>query len=152
LGVAFTQESEERITVDEYFSRVGDLARPNFVGSNLAISPVQIQKDYQDIKFSRITNGEKAFTIDAAYVQSKDEAENLMAWLVSKIMKPRKSVGMSVFGLPTLQLGDIVQIDYTNNEGVNELADADARFVVYHIEYSRSQEGPTMTAYLSEVA
>jgi len=152
LGVAFTQESEERITVDEYFSRVGDLARPNFIGSNLVLSPVQAQKDYQDIKFSRITNGEKAFTIDAAYVQSKDEAENLMAWLVSKIMKPRKSVGMSVFGLPTLQLGDIVQIDYTNNNGVNELAEADARFVVYHIEYSRSQEGPTMTVYLSEVA
>jgi len=66
-------------------------------------------------------------------------------------MKPRKSVGVEVFGLPTVQLGDIVQIDYTNENGVNEIAEKNSRFVVYNIEYSRDQDGPKMTTYLSEV-
>jgi hypothetical protein len=151
LGVTFTQESEEQLTVDEYFSKVGDLSNPKFVGSNLVTSPLQIQQEYQDIKFSRITDGEKAFSINATYIQSKDEAENLMEWLVSKIMKPRKSVGVSLFGLPTLQLGDIVQIDYENKEGIQEVADVNDRFVVYHIEYDRDPNGPSSTVYLSEV-
>lgn len=152
LGVTFTQESDEKLTVDEYFSKVGDLSRPSFLGSNLIESPIQLQKDYQDIKFSRISDGEKAFSIDATYIQSKDEAENLMSWLVSKIMKPRKSVGLSVFGLPIVQLGDIVQIEYTNLNGVEELASPDTRFVVYHIEYENSFAGPSTRIYLSEVA
>jgi len=74
-----------------------------------------------------------------------------MQWLTQKIMKPRKSVGVEVFGLPTVQLGDIVQIDYTNENGVNEIAEKNSRFVVYNIEYSRDQDGPKMTTYLSEV-
>jgi hypothetical protein len=74
-----------------------------------------------------------------------------MEWLVSKIMKPRKSVGVSLFGLPTLQLGDIVQIDYENKEGIQEVADVNDRFVVYHIEYDRDPNGPSSTVYLSEV-
>jgi hypothetical protein len=151
LGVTFTQESSEKLTVDEYFAKVGDLSRPTFKGDRLVSSPIQVQKDYQDIKFSRITDGEKAFSIDASYIQSKDEAENMMSWLVSKIMQPRKSVGVSVFGMPILQLGDIVQIDYTNQNGVNELSDPGTRFVVYHIDYSKTPQGPSMDVYLSEV-
>jgi hypothetical protein len=53
--------------------------------------------------------------------------------------------------MPIIQLGDIVQIDYTNQDGVQEIGDENARFVVYHIEYSRSSKGPEMNLYLSEV-
>ena len=74
-----------------------------------------------------------------------------MLWLSKKIMKPRRSVGVEVFGMPTLQLGDIVEIDYTNENGVREISADDSRFVVYSISYDRQQDGPKMTAYLSEV-
>lgn len=151
LGVTFTQESEEKITVDEYFSKVGDLSRPQISSGNLINSPIKQQKDYQDIAFSRMTQGVKAFSLSAPYIQSKDAAEDMMSWLTKKIMKPRKSVGLTVFGLPTLQLGDIVEIDYTNEYGVNEISEKGTKFVVYHIDYDKTKEGLTMTTYLSEV-
>lgn len=151
LGVTFTQESEEKLTVDEYFAKVGDLSRPQITSGNLINSPLREQKDYQDILFNRMTQGNKSFSISAPYIQSKDAAEDMMSWLTKKIMKPRKSVGLSLFGMPTLQLGDIVTIDYLNENGISELADPSDRFVVYHIDYDKTQEGVTMTTYLSEV-
>ena len=74
-----------------------------------------------------------------------------MLWLSQKIMKPRRAVGVEVFGMPTLQLGDIVGVDFINENGVSEISSIDSRFVIYSIEYSRSESGPSMTAYLSEV-
>jgi hypothetical protein len=75
----------------------------------------------------------------------------MMDWLVRKIMKPRKSVGISVFGMPILQLGDIVKIDYLSSNGFNEVSDADQRFVVYNIEYTRSLQEVGMNVFLTEV-
>jgi hypothetical protein len=63
-------------------------------------------------------------------------------------MHPKKSLGVTIFANPAIQLGDIVKIDYNID---NVLQNTTARFVVYHIEYSRSGEGPEMKLYLSEV-
>jgi hypothetical protein len=71
--------------------------------------------------------------------------------MISKIMKPRRSIGLKVFAMPTLQLGDIVELDYKDNEGINQASLDGAKFVVYQIEYSKSQDGPEMTVFLSEV-
>lgn len=150
-GVTFTQQSDNELTVDEYFERISDLSNPEFVGDNIVLSPERAKDSYKDIKLSRLTEGRKEFSISAPYMQSQDSAESLMQWLTEKIMKPRKSVGVEVFGLPTLQLGDIVQVDYVNELGVNEIAPADSRFVVYYIEYDFKDNGPTTTVYLSEV-
>jgi hypothetical protein len=76
----------------------------------------------------------------------------MMSWLVSKVTKPRVSVGMEIFATPTLQLGDIVNIDYVDSDGVDQVASSDKRFVVYNIEYSKNDGGPSMTVHLSEVA
>jgi hypothetical protein len=53
--------------------------------------------------------------------------------------------------MPTLQLGDIVKINYKDNNNIDQFIEDDARFVIYNIEYSKSVDGPSMTAYLSEV-
>jgi hypothetical protein len=66
-------------------------------------------------------------------------------------MKPRRSIGMNVFGLPVLQLGDIVEIEY-KVDSVNQVSLDGARFVVYQIDYSYNTDGPTMQVYVSEVA
>jgi hypothetical protein len=74
-----------------------------------------------------------------------------MEWITGKIMKPRKSIGVSVFSMPTLQLGDIVNIDMKDENGVDQIAPSTSRFVVYQIDYSKSNQGPEMSVYLSEV-
>lgn len=150
-GATFTQQSDDELAVDEYFERVANLSDPEILDGLIVVSPEKAKQQYQNIKFSRMTQGRKAFSVDSPYIQSQDSANSLMKWLSEKIMKPRKSVGVEVFGMPTIQLGDIVQVDYTNENGVAEISQADARFVVYYIEYQRSEQGPSTTLYLSEV-
>ena len=53
--------------------------------------------------------------------------------------------------MPTLQLGDIVTIDYKNSDNIDLISSLNNRFVIYNIEYSRNSNGPDMTVYLSEV-
>jgi hypothetical protein len=74
-----------------------------------------------------------------------------MGWIISKLMKPRKAVGLKVFSMPTIQLGDIVKINYTAKTDFEQIADSDTRFVVYNIEFGKSSDGPEMLVYLSEV-
>lgn len=150
-GVTFTQASTNELTVDEYFNNKTDATLISLNADNSLSSPKRAKKDYFNIRQSRMENGVKSFSLAPTYIQSADAAEELMGWMVDKIMKPSKSVGLGVFSMPIIQLGDIVQIDYTNQDGVQEIGDEDARFVVYHIEYSRSSKGPEMNLYLSEV-
>jgi len=147
-GVTFTQQSVNELTVDDYFEKKSNFADPQFVSETLVDSPVDAKKYFTDIKLSRLSQGSKEFSIAATYIQSKDSANSMMDWLVRKIMKPRKSVGISVFGMPILQLGDIVKIDYLSSNGFNEVSDADQRFVVYNIEYTRSLQEVGMNVFL----
>jgi hypothetical protein len=150
-GVTFTQQSNNELTVDDYFENISNFSTPEYKEDGTIISPVRAKQEYQDIKNSRITNGKFDFTLEAPYIQSQSEANDLMSWIISKVSKPRKALGLSVFGLPTMQLGDIVEVDYVDNEGVNQITLGDSRFVVYKIDYRRDASGPKTSVYLSEV-
>jgi hypothetical protein len=97
-----------------------------------------------------MTYGKKDFSLSTPYIQSYDEASSLMKWLVEKITKPRKSIGVRIFAIPTLQLGDIVTLDY-EEKGINMVSSPLSRFVIYSIDYTKSSDGPEMTVFLSEV-
>ena len=99
---------------------------------------------------SRMAYGKKDFSIEVPYIQSHGDAENLMSWVIKKIMKPRRSIGVKIFANPMIQLGDIVSLDYIEN-GIDKTGSANSRFVIYNIEYSKNQDGPEMTVFLSEV-
>jgi hypothetical protein len=66
-------------------------------------------------------------------------------------MVPKKSVGLKIFATPTIQLGDIVTINYKDSNNLDLVTSVDSRFIVYNIEYSRKINGPDMTLYLAEV-
>jgi hypothetical protein len=84
-------------------------------------------------------------------VQTQDAAKNMMGWIINKIMKPTKSVGLDIFSNPMIQLGDILNINYKDETGMDIISDTETKYVVYNINYSRNSEGPSMTVYLSEV-
>jgi hypothetical protein len=150
-GVTFTQESENEITVDDYFLGRSNLSDPQVDSSNSIISPIRVQQEYQNIKNQRIANGRKEFSLEAPYLQNFDSATNVLEWLLSKITRQRKIVEAEVFGMPTVKLGDIVSIDYTGPGGVVEFAPSQ-RFIVYNISYSRDADsGPSTTLSLCEV-
>ena len=150
-GITFTQDTTHEYTVDEYFQKRGNLSDPEFSGNTLTYSPLVEKSKYDEIKLSRLIYGKNEFSIDSAYIQTEDDAEALMKWIIKKLMSPKKSVGVTIFSIPTLQLGDIVTINYKDKDGLDLVAQESSRFVIYNIEYSRSLNGPSMTIYLSEV-
>lgn len=121
------------------------------IDKNPVESPIRAKKQYFDIVSSRSTYGTNSFAIDAKYIQNSDAAKELMGWLIDKTIKPRKSVGLNIFGGAILQLGDIVQISMSDNAGTDLVVGEDKRFVVYSISYNRNSDGPETVAYLSEV-
>ena len=150
-GITFTQDTTHELTVDEFFKKRSNLSDPELVGNTLTYSPLVEKSRYDEIKLSRLTYGKNEFSIDSTYIQTQDDAEQMIKWIINKVMVPKKSIGVNIFSIPTLQLGDIVSIDYKNSSGLDLVTSDLSRFVIYNIEYSRSLEGPSMTLYLSEV-
>jgi hypothetical protein len=150
-GITFTQDTTHELTVDDFFKKRGNLSDPELVGDTLTYSPLVEKSRYDEIKLSRLTYGKNEFSIDSQYIQTQDDAEAMMKWIINKLMIPKKSIGANIFSIPTLQLGDIVTMNYKDSSGLDLVTSDSSRFVIYNIEYSRSVEGPSMTVYLSEV-
>ena len=150
-GITFTQDTTHELTVDEFFKKRGNLSDPELVGSTLTYSPLVEKSRYDEIKLSRLTYGKNEFSIDSTYIQTQDDAEAMLGWIINKVMVPKKSIGINLFSIPTLQLGDIVTVDYKDSSGLDLITSDVSRFVIYNIEYARSVSGPSMTVYLSEV-
>ena len=63
-----------------------------------------------------------------------------MGWVVKKTLRPRRIIDLDVFGVPHLQLGDIVTINYDLPEG-SKFIDETIRFVVSSMSYSKQAGG-----------
>jgi hypothetical protein len=148
-GVALTDDVAMSLTVDDYYNKKSDFSNPSFYGSSLVTA--DLYQDYVDIKNSRLTYGTKAFELQAPFIQTQDDANEIMGWVISKISKPRKAIGLQTFGTPYAQLGDIVTIDYVDENDIGQVSLKDSRYVVYSMEYKYGEAGPEHTLYLSEV-
>ncbi|NDB60520.1 hypothetical protein EB001_19040 [bacterium] len=151
LGITFTQDTTHELSVDEYFKKKSNLSDPEFEGDSITTSALVEKSKYDEIKLSRLIYGKSEFALESQYIQSQDDAESILGWIINKTKDPKKAIGLEVFTIPTLQLGDIVTVTYQNNDGLDLVTDSETRFVVYNIDYSRSNAGPSMTLYLSEV-
>ena len=99
-------------------------------------------------------HGVNEFTpIDSPYLQSEGAAENIFGWVVDKVSVPKKTVGLNTFATTNLQLGDILNIDYKDEQGdgIDIISPETKRFVVYNMEYQKDSSGLTTTLYLVEV-
>ena len=150
-GVTFTQDTTHKLTVDDYYKKRGNLSNPELKGDTLISSPYKYIEEYDKIRVSRIKYGKNEFVLQADYIQDQDSAAELVGWISNKMSRPRKAVGMEIFSMPTLQLGDIININYKTEDGIDIVVKNDVNLVVYQIEYGKSIGGPTMTVYASEV-
>jgi hypothetical protein len=150
-GIAFTRDTTHELTVDQYFSKKGNLANPQLDSSSLITSTLVTKQKFDNIKLSRMIYGNNEFTLDTPYIQTEDDAENLMGWLINKTMVPKKNIGIKIFAIPTIQLGDIVKVNYKDSNNIDLVTSSDVNYVVYSIEYARNSTGPDMTIYLAEV-
>lgn len=149
IGITFTQNTSNSLSVDKYFQDRSNFADPVVI-NNTIVSPLRQDKIYQDIKISRSKYGRRDFTLESNYIQSEDQANDLMNWIMSKTIEPRQVIALEVFGVPHLQLGDIVIIDYTmpNND---KFIETTKQFVISEIQYAVAQDGPSSIIRVVEV-
>lgn len=150
-GVAFTQSTTKTITVDDYYKKTSNFSDPITSSSGVLISPQIQQEEYNRIYNSRSKYGTNEFTIDSQYIQTDEAAEEIFGWVIDKISRPKILVGLNTFATFNIQLGDIVQMNYKNNEGLDVISDENKRFVVYNIDYNKNVSEESMTLYLAEV-
>ena len=151
LGVAFTQNTSYSMTIDDLYKKRSNLLDTSLNKSPILRTSAAIDKEYNRIKNSIDKYGKNEFTVESPYIQSTDAAEDIFGWVVDKICKPRKMIGAKLFGVENIQLGDIVKIKYINRDSVNIISDENTRFAVYHIEYTKDENGPQTTVFLAEV-
>jgi hypothetical protein len=149
-GVTFTQDTTYSLTVDDYFNKKASLSNVETSDNNLIRSSLVSLEKYNEIKESRLSYGKREFVLETPYIQKSDDAEELLGWVINRSMSPKKMVGLNIFALPILQLGDIVNIDYVKDD-VSVVSDINTKFVIYNIEYERNAQGPSMNLYLAEV-
>jgi hypothetical protein len=147
--ITFTQNISNVLTLDDYFKELSNFSDPVIL-NNVIVNPERAEKVYDDIKSSRSTYGNKAFSIDSFYIQNEDSAKEIMKWLIGKTLKPRKVLEVDIFGMPHLQLGDIVKINYDLQDGI-KFVDVDKRFVVISMLYSRNNSDIKTAIRLVEV-
>jgi hypothetical protein len=150
-GITFTQDTTHTLTTDDYFNKSGNIYEASLKGNSQINSALIENEKFNEIKTSRMTYGTNSFTIETPYIQTDDDANSLMGWIINKLMKPKRSIGIKIFANPMIQLGDIVTIDYKNEEGLDLVTSDSTRFVVYNIGYAKDIGGPTMNLFLSEV-
>ena len=73
-----------------------------------------------------------------------------MDWIVSKTLRPRRTFQIDAFGVPQLQLGDIVTIDCDLPDGA-KLVDTDQQFSVFEISQARDSGNLSTTLRVVEV-
>jgi len=151
LGIAFTQNTTYSLTVDEYLKRVSNLSDAPIYDNLTPGESLNYKKIYDTIKNSRLKYGVNEFSIESPYLQTTAAAEEMLDWIINKTLDPRKTIGVNTFATPTLQLGDIVTMNYKNSDGAYVVADVDERYVVYNIENQKGPTGTQMTVHLAEV-
>jgi hypothetical protein len=152
MGIAFTQNTTYTLTVDDYFKKRANLSDPVIGTNGLMLNPNRVQQEYDRIRNSRMKYGNSEFTLETPYIQTTDVAEDTFGWIIDKISKPKKLVGVNTFATQTVQLGDIVSFNYTDpNSGIDVIAPTTMKFVVYNISYQKSSQGLSTTLYVVEV-
>lgn len=145
-GTTFTAESNEEVTVDDYFDFVSDYSQYYY---RLPSNTSSVQNDLTTIKNSRSMYGKKEFSIEAPYIQDRDTATEMMGWMIQKIKKPKLALSLDLFSLPIIQIGDIAEIEYEANNNID--IPRSSRFVVYASDVSVSDGEISQKIYLSEV-
>jgi hypothetical protein len=150
-GITFTQNTTKSITVDDFYKRRSNFADPINRDDGTLVDPAIEKEEYNRILNSRTKYGVNEFNIQSQYIQTDDAAEEIFGWTIDKVSKPKILVGLNAFATYNLQLGDIIQLNYKNNDGIDVIAPEDKRFVIYNIEYNKSVSDESMTMYLAEV-
>ena len=135
LGPQLEELSTGNITVDSIYKKIDEDGTKS-----------------TDIEFNKSVYGIKGFNIDSTYIQSIDQADKLMKWILKNCSNQRFKISLEMFPNPLIELGDKVRV-FSSDRGYNmdNSIFKNSVFIVSEINRSVSEEGPSMKVTLIQV-
>lgn len=88
------------------------------------------QHEYTETSTNEYTAPEPA-TFESIWIQTESDAKALYGWIKNQWSKQQQSINMEVFGNPAIEVGDIISINYVDNN-----LDGTEKFVVTNVNNS----------------
>jgi hypothetical protein len=165
IGLPFENNPEKKISIDEFLTGFYDGASSaSYSNGN------QFRKR---LLASRAAGQTEKISFESIFIQNRDYALKMMRWLSGFMGMERTELDVQAFGVPHLQLGDIVSVDYSiphyvettvpaNTETVTPLTpafvqkeipfvDNNKRFMIQSISVDRDLDGPSYLLHLVEM-
>lgn len=76
---------------------------------------VDAQHEYTETTVNEYTVLEPA-TFESTWIQNEADAKSLFGWIKNQWSKQQQSVNMEIFGNPSIEVGDIITINYAKND------------------------------------
>jgi hypothetical protein len=99
----------------------------SIVGNYIVVSG---QHEYVSNELSETTIAEPVI-FESAWIQSEPDAKNLTDWIQTQWSKQQQVVEMNVFGNPLISVGDVISINYPQNN-----LDGTEKFIVTRVNNS----------------
>ena len=168
LGLPFQDNEPTSITIDDYLTG-------NYEGAATNVA-YDINTDFRkNLLAIRASGATDRIAFDSQYIQNRDYALKMLKWLKGFMGVERTELEVKAFGIPHIQLGDIVRVEYdiplydekkvpANPKGSNitplepsfiqktvPFIDQNKLFMVQSISIDRNEDGPDYTLRLIEI-
>lgn len=165
IGLPFADNEEKSLTIDAFLTG-------QYEGSSTAVSYDQGNAFRKDLLNARSAGQTEKIEFESLFIQNSDYATKMMRWLSGFMGREMTTLTVTAFGVPHLQIGDIVTVDYdipyltedTVPEGTvltpldplyvqKHIAfiDNNKRFMIQSISVDRDNEGPEYVLRLVEM-
>jgi hypothetical protein len=165
IGLPFADNEEKSLTIDAFLTG-------QYEGSSTAVSYDQGNAFRKDLLNARSAGQTEKIEFESLFIQNSDYATKMMRWLSGFMGREMTTLTVTAFGVPHLQIGDIVTVDYdipyltedTVPEGTvltpldplyvqKHIAfiDNNKRFMIQSISVDRDIDGPEYVLRLVEM-
>jgi hypothetical protein len=164
-GLTFANNAEQTVKLDDFLTGRSDSAS-QYVVDNAGL---QLRNKLLANRAAGMTD---KIVLESPFIQSREYAEKIFKWLMGFIGTEKTKLSLTMFGIPHIQIGDIVTVDYdmpvkiatraNETENVDPTTpeynvtmipfeDNGKRFIVRHISIDRNLDGPTYSVDLVEM-
>jgi hypothetical protein len=120
---------------------------PGTVQSSKLIEKEEFAKEDNDrYTINRNVYGKQEIMLSGEFINNLEQAKSLATWITDNLSKERKSITLSIFPNPILELGDKVGLLYSDKL----YNDSTKTYTISSISHTISNAGPTMNIEIRE--
>jgi hypothetical protein len=120
---------------------------PGTVQSSKLVEKEEYAKEDSDrYTINRNVYGKQEIMISGDFINNLEQARSLATWITDNLSKERKSISLSIFPNPILELGDKVGLLYSDKL----YNDSTKTYTISSISHTISNSGPTMNIEIRE--